>query len=219
MGRPAAGSGSPSAARPRGPGRWLVRHFDVLLRRAHGVREPWGDPDCVLRLALTCASEPLSLASGVHIQPGDLLAEIHLWNERLPIMPAEGADLRWAREMQKRFTASLRLLATELDEDPSLQAVRAVRGEAAFLASADLDAGARVLAHLGFEVRRPRLGASAWRRFAEFWQNLYSYALLWTYSPASLHGRAPWQLERFQMWMPRATLAGRYGRSREGGEG
>ena len=61
--------------------------------------------------------------------------------------------------MHRRFAASLRLLAKYLALDPQLAAVRALYGEAAFLTSASLDAGAGVLSRLGFELHRPRAQA------------------------------------------------------------
>ncbi len=198
-------------AAPVRAARIFVARFDALLRRCRGVYEFTADPACMLRIALTRARKGSELADGTRIEPGELLVEIHLWNERLPQMPPEGADLAWARHMLRRFAASLALLARHLALDPQLATVRALYGEAAFLTSADLDAGVAALSRLGFELRRPRAQAGAWSRFAEFWQNLYSYALLWTFNPGSLPGKTPCTLERFSLWMPRKTLDERYG--------
>ncbi len=191
--------------------RGIVRRFDALLCRIHGVYEFMADPGCILRIALARATVEQVLADGTPISPGDLLVEIHLWNERLPEMPREGADLRWARRMYQGFVASLHLLAKYLALDPQLAAVRAIRGEMGFLTTASLDAGSGALTRLGFEIQRPRAGASARERWAEFWHNVYSLVLLWTYNPGSLRGKALWRLERCRLWMSYATLERRYG--------
>lgn len=196
---------------PARTARALVGRLDALLRRCHGVYEFTTDPACILRIAPATARRATELADGTRVEPGELLVEIHLWNERLPQMPPEGADLAWARRMYRGFTASLQLLAKYLALEPQLAAVRALHGEAAFLTSSGLDTGVGVLSRLGFELRRPRAQAGALARFAGLWPNLYSYALLWTFNPGSLPGKTPWALERFALWMSRATLDERYG--------
>ncbi len=192
-------------------GRVLVARFDTLLRRGHGVFEFTADPACILRIALCRAGTATTLADGTRIAPRDRLVAIHLWNERLPQMPPTGADLAWARRMYRGCSVSLQLLAKYLAFDPRLAAVCAVYGEAGFLTGTSLDAGVGALARLGFELRRPHAQAGPWRRFAEFWQNVYSYALLWTFNPASLQRKPFLRLERCELWMSRAALDARYG--------
>lgn len=194
--------------------RAAIAAFDSLLRRCLGVVEFTADPACVLRIRLRQAPQAVDVA-GVHIAAGDPLVELHLWNERLPRMPASGADLAWARRMLRAFTVSLHLLAKYMALEPRLAGVRAVYGEPGFLVSAELDAGAAALTRLGFEVHRLRAQASPWARFAEFWQSLYSYALLWAYNPGSLHSKPLLRLERCQLWMPRHVLDERYLHARD----
>jgi hypothetical protein len=192
-------------------GRLLVHALDTLLRARGGVHVFSADPRCILRLANGRAGQGLLLAGGTAIAPGEPVIEMHLWNERLPVMPAGGADLAWAKEFLQRFTVSLRLLNAYLAAHSELNGARVLHGETGFLTTRTLDEGASLLVHLGFEVRRPRTGASPWKRFAEFWQNLYSWWLLWTYNPASCRGKTLRSLERCELWMSRATLARRYG--------
>ena len=199
-----------------GPVRSLIYGLDALLRRSQGVFEFTDDPACILRISLARANSNQVLADGTRIEPGDLLVNIHLWNERLPRMPREGADLAWAQRMYRQFILSLRLLAKYIASNPGPAAARAIYGEPGLFTTGSLDAGLGALTRLGFEIQRPRAAAGPWQRFAEFWQNLYSYALLWTFNPGSLWSRTFWGLERCQIWMSRATLERLYGPGPQG---
>ena len=198
---------------PSLPGRAVrgtISALDTLLRWRLGVFEFTSDPACILRISLARAPVSIDLPGELHIAAGEPVVDLHLWNERLPQMPRTGADLAWARRMYRAFTISFHLLAKYMALDPRLSGIRALYGEPGFLLSSELDAGAAVLRRLGFEVYRPRAQAGAWWRFAEFWQNLYSYALLWTFNPGSLRSKPFLHLERCQLWMPRQRLDERY---------
>jgi hypothetical protein len=193
-----------------GVGRASIRTLDALLRRAYGVYEFTQDPDCILRLSLTHATQDLALADGTPVAHGDRLAVIHFWNERLPPIAEHGVDLRWAREMYRTFRPSLQLLGQHLAQEPVLAQVRAVCGEATFIGATNVSAGASLLARLGFEIH-PATRGGTWGRLATFWQNVYSWMLIWAFNPASLRGRRPSDLERYWLWISRATLEAKYG--------
>lgn len=199
-------------------GRRFVLLLDALLRQSLGVYEFTQDPACILRLSPMRSRINLVLADGTRIAPGDQLAVTHFWNERLPAMSEAGVDLRWARAMYRHLGPSLELLAQHLARQPGLAEVRALCGEAAFLRASNMQAGTRLLAGLGFEIQRATRGTGAWGRFPTFWQNFYSWLLMWAFNPASLRGRKPPDLERYWLWMSRATLEERYG-SRDSGRG
>jgi len=196
---------------PGRAGRYLVRALDAWLRRSQGSYAFSEAPDCILRLSPGRAKGPMHFADGTTVAPGEPLLILHFWNERLPQVPPEGPDLRWGRTMIRQALASLRLLARYLADEPRLADVRAVGSDlAGFLTATALDTGA-VFPRLGFEMQRPRGQAGAAGRFVEFWQNVYSWLLVWTYNPATMRGKTPWTLERFGLWMSRATLEQRYG--------
>ncbi len=199
-------------------GRRLVRALDAWLRHRQGIFVFSEDPDCIFRLSLTSARAPMAFADGTAVAPGDPLLVIHFWNERLPRVPAGGPDLHWARTMHRQSVASLRLLAGWLQQRPDLTGVRACGADAAgFLTSSALDTGA-VFPRLGFEIQRPHARAGPWGRFVEFWQNVFSWLLVWAYNPSTLRGKAPWTLERFGLWISRPTLLARYGQPQPAGE-
>lgn len=189
----------------------VVRTLDARLRRWQGIYEFCEDPVCIWRLSLARARAPMTFADGTTVAPGDLLAVIHFWNERIPPVPPAGPDMAWARQMYQTLVVSLRLLAQYLAGRPELAGVRAVGGEAGFFTSAELESQAKLFQRLGFELWRPRATAGLWWRFAEFWQNVYSWALINVFNPGSLRGKNPLTLERCQIWIPRARLIALHG--------
>lgn len=91
--------------------RAAVKGLDSLLRRCYGIHEYSLDPDCILRLGLVRAKRDVTLFDGTEIKKGDPVGDLHLWNERLPVMPPSGPGLRWAVEFQRKAKRSLELLA------------------------------------------------------------------------------------------------------------
>ncbi|MBC8450307.1 MAG: hypothetical protein H8D78_21445 [Chloroflexi bacterium] len=66
---------------------------------------------------------------------------------------------------------------------------------------------------LGLELA-PAEPAGPLKRCTDFWENLYTWWLIWTFNPASLRRKRFWRLQRRQLWLSRATLLGRYGQNR-----
>ncbi len=192
--------------------RALVRGIDSLLRRTHGVYEYTQDPRCLLRVSPIRSRWDLTLADGTHITPGETLAVIHFWNERLPPMRPEGVDLPWARAFYRAIRPSLELLSQHFAESPQWAGLRALCGEATFIRSENLSAGVSLLTRLGLEIRPSSRGAGPWGRLTTYGENLFSWLLMWTYNPASLRGRRPSDLSRYWIWMSRARLDAEYGR-------
>jgi hypothetical protein len=48
-------------------------------------------------------------------------------------------------------------------------------------------------------------------RFGEFWENFYTWWIMWTYNQASLRHRRLFRLVRAEVWMTMAELLSRYG--------
>ena len=95
-----------------------------------------------------------------------------------------------------------------MGHDPKYSQVRAVCGESALFSYTDHTGGTRLMEHLGFTIlpnHRP-LG-----RFGEFWENLFSWWMLWTYNDVSLHSREFWHLQRTEIWMTVDEFIQRYG--------
>lgn len=190
--------------------RALVRGIDSLLRRTHGIYEYSQDPRCLLRISPIRSRWDLSLADGTRIAPGELLAVIHFWNERLPPMRPAGVDLQWARAFYRDVRPSLELLSEHLAATPRWHGVRALCGEATFMRSENMSAGLSLLSRIGLEVHPSDRGTASWQRLAAWGENLFSWLLMWTYNPASLRGRTPAAIERYWVWMSRRTLDEKY---------
>ena len=190
--------------------RALVQAFDRLLCRATGVFEFCDDPECLLRLQWGQAPRDLSLSDGTRVRAGAPVLMLHLWNEHLPHPSANGPDLRWAARVHRMLTRSLEEVARWLAAHPQGDRVEAVGGITVLALSAD-GRPTPLIQHLGFDVfpYRRALG-----RFGEFWENFYTWAIMWTFNPASLQGRSLLRLRRAEIWMSRDAFLRRYGTGR-----
>ncbi|MGQ9555445.1 MAG: YkoP family protein [Anaerolineae bacterium] len=178
--------------------RRLIAGFDVLLRRLYGVFEFDSSDDCLFRLQWRRAHAPVVLSDGVWLNPGDCFLELHLWNEHVPPLPRQGADLAWGQEAGRRLRRSLSALAEFLaNEGSSAKALHA----ASVLTESDRSLSPpAIMIRLGFEpgpYRNPLgpVGVLA--------VNFYSYLLMRAFNPPSLRGRLPWHLCRQELWMSR----------------
>ena len=188
--------------------RSLIRRFDAFLSRRYGVFTFTDEEDCLLRLQIAAASHSLLLPGQV-VQPGDKVLKIHLWNEHVPIpSSSEGYGLVWAKEVQRMFLKSLQAVGRYMQGTSSLADTRAVGGETILLFAGDRRNGERLMKRLGFKVlpyTHP-LG-----RFGEFWENFYSWVLVWTYNPAGLHHRSLFHQRRSEFWISAGDYLARYG--------
>jgi len=191
--------------------------LDSLLRRSYGIREFSLDPDCVLRLSVTRAGRDRVLPGGVGIVRGDLIGDIHLWNERLPPIPQRGPDVAWGLALAKRLRRSLEELADVVATDPRYRTLKAIRGTGSAMLAAGQGPGRSALPALArrleFQLVPVDQDASLFRRFTEFWENLYSLALMWAYNAPSLRTKRLAGLRRVELWMSTKTLLGRYNRA------
>ncbi len=187
--------------------RALIRALDRLISRCSHVREFTDDPGCLLRISPGRLTHRLSLPEG-EFAPGAQALLIHYWNERMPPLPAGGADLSYALDLSRRQIRSLRLVAGTLRTADEFREVQLVGGITVLAPAGEADGGTSMIREYGFSVvpYHTPLG-----RFGEFWENLFTWALMWTYNPASLRGRQPDRLRRSEFWMTRQSFLERYG--------
>lgn len=184
----------------------VVRWIDAFLRKIQGIYEFTDDSECLLRIQLTRAAHTVTIG-GERIMKSDVVLAVHAWNERMPKLPAQGPTLEWALRLRRQVIHSFVKVAQEIGQDHQYSQVRAVCGESALFSFTDHTGGTRLMEHLGFTVlpyHRP-LG-----RFGEFFENLFSWWMLWTYNDASQHSRKFWRLQRTEIWMTVDEFIRRY---------
>ncbi len=184
----------------------LIRAFDAFLRRALGVFEFCADPECLLRVRRTALAHPVTL-DGHTFAVGTPVIELHLWNEHLPPLPPDGPTLSWAVQTQRRLKRSFRALAAALLRDPQLADARLIGGVTVLPLAGAHAGGLKLFEQLGFTVMpyRNPLG-----RFGEFWENLYTWGVMWAFNAPTLAGRRLMGLRRSEIWMTRETLFRRH---------
>lgn len=187
--------------------RALVRQFDAFIRQVEGVYEFCQQEDCILRLQLDNARHTIDLPD-CRVTTGSPVLILHLWNERLPTFPTSGPDLAWANLARRKFIYSLRAVAAEIKRDSRLSKVQALGGITVLLDHLGETGGAKLMERLGFMIFPVH---NPFGRFGEFWENLYTWALMWTYNPGTLRGRRLLTLRRVEIWISKKEFLRRFG--------
>ncbi len=187
--------------------RALIRKFDALVCRMSGVFEFCEDDECLLRLRSARATHDLCFP-GRCVRAGEPVLEIHVWNEHMPLIPPNGPDLVWAIRLQRGLVRSFQLVARHMQGEVHLASARAVGGVTVLFFPGDRSGGTRLMERLGFTITPYHRPCGA---FGEFWENFYTWWIMWTYNPASLRHRRLLGLRRAEMWMPAEAFLARYG--------
>ena len=192
------------------PGSWLRRiiiWFDNFLSRLYHIYPFSDEPDCILRLGMAKSRRSLERPCG-KVDPGDDILEIHLWNEHMQPLVASENSIGWGSRTLRLFIRGLRQIAEEIKTDPRLSNIRAIRGEMIFLSTASNPDRGYQMERLGFTVLpfHSKTGA-----FGEFWENFYSWWLMWAYNPLSVRNRRITTGQRMEMWMSIETFMKKYG--------
>ena len=190
--------------------RAMVLGLERLLRRQGRVQEFTQDEECFLRIAFAASKQAVDLSDGTKVRAGHRICELHLWNEHIPPMPLEGPDLRWGLRFYRLAVKSLRSLAAYITAE-ELEDIVALGGQMAFLEKDDSPVLASVAVQLGFDIVNLTAQGGRWRRFTHFWENMFSWALMWAFNPASRRGKRFLRSQRYRLWMSRRTLLQRYG--------
>ncbi len=182
--------------------RLIIRRFDDWLSRVEGVEPFTDDPQVIMRLQSGRIAWDIPLPDGT-IQSGSDVMFLHLWNERVPPIPPQGPDLEWALHTQRSMIYSFKAVARHIQSTPTLCEVKAVGGIIAQIRIEGSDGGRAMLEHLGFSIFPYHRPAGA---FGEFWENFYTWWLMWTYNPASARQRSMLSLQRNEFWMTKTKF-------------
>jgi hypothetical protein len=185
-----------------------VRLIELLVRKGLHVYEFTDDPECILRIQLTPAPHSANI-HGQAIARGDLVLGIHAWNERMPRLPEQGANIEWAIRLRRLTIHSFEEVARELQKGGKYSTVRAIFGESTIFSFSEHTGGLRMMQRLGFTML-PYQSSSG--KFGEFWANLFSWWLMWAFNNASLNSREFRHLERTEAWMLIGDFIQRFGK-------
>lgn len=185
--------------------RKAIASLDDHLSAHYGVAPYHTDSRCLFRLAVAFAESDLVLSDGQAIKAGAAIAELHLWNDHVPLLPRNGPDLTWGRLLSRRIRLSLRLLAIALETDPALRTIVACRAMTNFLGLHHTgESLTHLIRRLGFEEVDEGV-ASMPVRIHDAFENILIAALVWTHNPHALR-RDKLIRQRRPVWISRQRL-------------
>lgn len=187
-----------------------LRWLDVIMRHYLRIYEFCHDEECLLRLSITHADSDVILSDGTRIRRGDRIAELHLWNEHVPSMPAAGPDLKWGYTFLRKLNNSMIDLAAYTEATPRVRGISAFRGKIRFGNRYGLAQLAHRCDRWGFELVNRKRGEGVWQKMADFADNLYALGLMWLFNPVSLNGKGVRGIKADELWISRRTLIGKY---------
>ncbi|MGH6958477.1 MAG: hypothetical protein ACREEW_17565 [Caulobacteraceae bacterium] len=198
-------------APPVGPIRATVLKLDAYLREHLGFVEFAASPACVLRVVAGEVKAETALTDGARLHPGDAFLDLHFWNERVPQTDAS-TGLGWGGKFGRQIVRSLGELARAMETDPRLADYQAVRGRLAFAGARTREEARRFAGWFGFDIAVAERGASLLGRAHDAAEDVWLYALAWTFNPGSLRHRALVR-RRSDLWMSRDAFLARYGKA------
>lgn len=197
------------SALPAQFGKPLVRQLDRLLRGLLGIREFSDDPQCVFRISLARSQQDFTLPDGTPVRRGDPVGELHLWNEHLPQIAAEGFDLNWAARLRGQGLTSFVELAEAVRRDRQLHQVKAWRAVIAPRAEEQVRLVNRLMRSMGFAPAGGPWPADWFSRLHDLGDDLLRWLLTWTFNPGGMRGRTLVKA-RQAYWISQRALVGRY---------
>lgn len=189
--------------------RLIIYRFDDWLSHVEGVEPFTDDPQVIMRIQTGRAAWCIPLPECTIPSDSEVLF-IHLWNERIPPIPADGPDLGWARRTQHMMIYSFEEVANHMQADLAFQKIQAVGGVIAQISLKRSDGGRAMFEHLGFTIFPYHRPAGS---FGEFWENFYTWWLMWAYNPASTRYHHMLNLQRSEFWMTRDKFLDRFGKN------
>lgn len=176
--------------------------IDWVLRRWYGVYAYSTTEDDLLRVAVRALEVPITLSDGTRVTRGDLVVDLHIWNERIATLGPLGPSLAWASRVRHRIEHSLITLAQHLESRGCLDQCAAVHAEAVFVGGRGAKKLARIAGHFG--LTRP---GNAQR--ADLGHGLLAYGLAWACDPDCLAGKR-FRPMRHEFWISGTAFRKRF---------
>ncbi len=187
-----------------------VRGVDLLLRHRYGIQEFTDDEECIFRISLMPAAGNVVLSDGTAVAPGDLVLQLHFWNEHLPAMGTAGPDTAWATLMKRRTSRSLASIAAHLERERHHDGVRALHGSPPFASRIGTAQMVRTARRFGFDVIEPQRQPELRERIHAMFDSMFLWGLARAFNPGALRSKGLLR-HRYQLWISRAKLVGCYG--------
>jgi hypothetical protein len=188
----------------------LVPGIDWILRRLNGIFEFDQDERCILRLSLKTCKLDTILSDGTLIRKGEPIGELHFWNEHIPPIPKNGAELSWALAFHRRIVHSFRSLSEFVSSEPAFSRVKAFHGTPPFGGRFGDAQVADMAQRWGFEIIEKPAPSGMLERFYQFGDSFYAWGLMLAFNPGSLHDKRMADLHRNQWWITRRSLFDHY---------
>jgi hypothetical protein len=124
--------------------------LDRRLQKSNGVFCFSSDKSCIFRISFAKLERATVLSNGSVLDAGCPVVELHLWNERLPILTKDASPIAWGLRMSRSLEKSLRLLSAYLEERPEYGCVGAAQADMAFGTRAETAQLLRISGRYGF---------------------------------------------------------------------
>jgi YkoP domain len=196
----------------------LLEALDGRLRLRHGVSEYTRSADCIFRIQVIVNGDEVLLSDGTRVRPGDRLIDLHVWNEQIPLFPAKGPTLGWARHMSRAIDASLRELALYLAGRRDLDDVTAIRGNITFGSPEQSDQLVRIAERYGFERIAAPGSRSLRQQMRRLGENALISMMVLARNAAALRSDSL-RRDRTLVFLSRSILERRYGSVRNKTDG
>ncbi len=191
-------------------GRWLgaaVFALDSRLRRAQGVFEYSTEPGCLFRIQRAVADQSVAFPDGTHLETGDPILTLHIWNEHIPPIGRQGPTLAWGRELGQAIDRSLRALADYLRQEPALDPVKAIRADMSLRSAERNKPVAKLAGRYGFHW--VPTGGRRSRRLHRLGENVLMFLLVVASNPFAVRAEVL-QRDPVVAYLSRRTLEHRY---------
>lgn len=187
----------------------LVSRLDAWLRRRQRVFEYTWARDCIFRMAIDRFDHDVGLPDGVQLRSGDRVVNLHLWNEQVPPVPAAGATIAWARQMNRGLAVSLHHLAKYLAARPDLDDIKAIRANMGFGTAQQGQQLARISGRYGFEPAPKGGFVSRGAAIHRFGENILISLMVLARNAAALRRDSLWR-DRIEVFLSRPALDERF---------
>ena len=207
LNRPVIGNRAwlPPVATPGGLFNRAVLRLDGRLRHRQNIFEFCDRPHCLLRVALCVVKTGIILPDGCQVRRGEVIGELHLWNEHVPIIPAAGPDLSWAVNIQRRMRQSLVLLSQHVQSDARFDQIRFFRAETRLGGGKPCAQMERIARFFGFQLTRTPPLEGLWHGLIDLGERIHLWAMIRAFNPRALAGRG-FLPTKHELWMSREVL-------------